>query len=104
MDKENETITCVYCGQAYPPGTPTWGERAKALTNHIKVCEKHPMRKAEEKIAKLRSALIDLIGAGTKEELLTLERGLNFVNASEQDKTICIKGIHALLDTMEEEE
>ncbi len=39
------TLTCVYCGMAYPPGSPTHG--AAVLTEHIKVCEKHPLRAAE---------------------------------------------------------
>lgn len=69
-NKEN-TLTCVYCGHAYPPGTPTHG--SYVLTEHIKVCEKHPMREAEIKIAKLRSALIGLVGAETKDELEKME-------------------------------
>lgn len=34
-------LTCVYCGHAYPPGSPDHG--AEVLTTHIKVCPKHPM-------------------------------------------------------------
>ena len=60
-------LTCVYCGMAYPEGTPPHG--AKVLTDHIKVCEKHPMREAERKISMLRDALIGLVGASSKEEL-----------------------------------
>jgi len=47
---------------AYPEGTPPWG--SKVLTDHIKICEKHPMREAEEEIKRLRKALSDL---GSKE-------------------------------------
>ena len=35
-------LTCVYCGQEYPQGTPAWGNQV--LTDHYKVCVKHPMR------------------------------------------------------------
>ena len=56
----SHTLSCVYCGIAYPEGTPP--HSSKVLTDHIKVCEKHPM-------AKLRKALADMIGASTKEEL-----------------------------------
>ena len=49
-------LTCVYCGQEYPQDVPSWG--SKVLTDHIKVCEKHP-------VWKLRKALADLIGAST---------------------------------------
>ena len=48
-------ITCVYCGHLYPEQTPTNG--ADVLTNHIKVCDKHPMREAENKIALLRGCI-----------------------------------------------
>lgn len=58
----NNILTCVYCGMAYPEGTPPWG--SKVLTDHIKICEKHPMREAEEEIKRLRKALSDL---GSKE-------------------------------------
>ncbi len=42
LTKEQRTLTCVYCGHEYPPGSPSHG--ANVLTEHIKVCEKHPMR------------------------------------------------------------
>ena len=41
-----QVVTCVYCGQEYPPGTPT--SQHELLTAHIKVCPKHPMRQLEE--------------------------------------------------------
>lgn len=49
------TLTCVYCGMAYPEGTPPHG--SQILTDHIRVCEKHPLRAAEAKIERLRAAL-----------------------------------------------
>ena len=49
------TLTCVYCGMAYPEGTPPHG--AKVLTDHIKICPKHPLRAAEQKIEQLRESL-----------------------------------------------
>ena len=54
VEKEHRpnTLTCVYCGAAFPEGTPPHGHQV--LTDHIKVCEKHPLRKAEETIAKLQ--------------------------------------------------
>lgn len=49
MHKETQVLTCVYCGTAYPPGTPASG--SDVLTAHIKVCEKHPMREVEMQLA-----------------------------------------------------
>jgi hypothetical protein len=49
---EGRVLTCVYCGHEYPQDTPSWGNNV--LTEHIKVCPKHPMRQAEATIAALR--------------------------------------------------
>lgn len=43
MVRETQTLTCVYCGHAYPPGTPTHG--SEVLTAHIEQCERHPARR-----------------------------------------------------------
>ena len=91
------TLTCVYCGMAYPEGTPPHG--AQVLTDHIRVCEKHPMREAERKIEVLRTALIGMIGAGTKEELAQMELAIGMLPAPEQDKAVSINAIHALIAT-----
>lgn len=60
-------VTCVYCGSEYPAGTPTAG--SGILTEHIRVCVKHPLRKAEFEIAMLRSALVRIIGSDDADEL-----------------------------------
>ena len=83
-------LTCVYCGMAYPEGTPPHG--SKVLTDHIKACEKHPMRK-------LREALVGLVGASTKEELEAMEFALRTAPGIEQDKIVAIDAIHTLLET-----
>uniref|UniRef100_A0A6H2A106 Uncharacterized protein n=1 Tax=viral metagenome TaxID=1070528 RepID=A0A6H2A106_9ZZZZ len=93
-----DILTCVYCGIAYPEGTPPWG--SQILTDHIKVCEKHPLREAEEKIKKLRKVLSDLIGASTREELEKMELVLRSVPGVKQDKIIAINAIHILIETI----
>lgn len=52
-------ITCVYCGHHYPAGTPSSGADSAALTEHIKVCEKHPMRQLEADKAALLDAIAE---------------------------------------------
>ena len=84
------TLTCVYCGMAYPDSTPPHG--AKILTDHIKLCEKHPM-------FRLRKALADLIGASTKEELEQMELMLRSTPGIERDKIVILNAVHALLET-----
>nr|WP_281719934.1 hypothetical protein [Nitrosomonas nitrosa] len=66
----------------------------------IKVCERHPMRKAETDIALLRSALAGLIGTDTEDELLKIETTLRMMIMPEEDKAATINAIHALLETM----
>lgn len=63
----NNTLTCVYCGHAYPEGTPP--HSSQILTDHIRVCEKHPLRAAETRLARLRDALAGLIGESDPEAL-----------------------------------
>ena len=92
------TLTCVYCGQAYPEGTPPHG--AQILTDHIKVCEKHPMRKLEIDCAKLRKALAGLVGADTRTELEGMEAILRASPVPAENSAVAINAIHALLDTL----
>ena len=93
------TLTCVYCGMAYPEGTPPHG--AQTLTDHIKICEKHPMREAERKISKLQKALSELIGASTKEELLAMEATCRSMPGIEQDKIAVVNAIHVLIEVID---
>lgn len=55
LQRTTQTLTCVYCGKEYPPGSPAHG--ASVLTEHIRVCEKHPMHA-------LRKALTDVLLTG----------------------------------------
>lgn len=87
-------LTCVYCGHQYPQDTPAHGE--KVLTDHIAVCEKHPMRAVIEQRDKLRDALAGIIGASTKEQLDALELGLRTVPGSEADRAVALNAIDAL--------
>lgn len=91
-------LTCVYCGHEYPQDTPAAG--SEVLTEHIRVCEKHPMRKAEADISMLRSALAGLIGADSEQELRQMEVAMRLLPAPDADKAVSINAIHALLATM----
>jgi hypothetical protein len=95
---DGRILTCVYCGHEYPQGTPAAG--SEVLTDHIKVCEQHPMRKAEADIALLRAALAGLIGSDTEAELRQMEATMRLLPAPEEDKAVSINAIHALLSTM----
>lgn len=93
MSNDN-VVTCVYCGHQYPDGTPA--AKHELLTAHIKICEKHPMREAELKIERLKTALAGLIGASTKKELDAMEVAIRSIHAPDSDKAAAINAIDAL--------
>jgi len=88
----------VYCGHEYPQATPAWGN--EILTEHIRTCPKHPMRKAEADIALLRAALTALVGASESPELEQMEAAMRAMPAPAADKAASIDAIHALLATL----
>lgn len=97
-EMDGRILTCVYCGHAYPQDTPAHG--SQVLTDHIRVCEKHPMRKAEADIAMLRAALVGLIGVDGEDELRQMEATMRLLPAPDADKAVSINAIHALLATV----
>ena len=94
------TLTCVYCGHEYPQDTPAHGSHV--LTEHIKTCAAHPLRKAEAEadIVTLRSALIGLIGAETEAELRQIELAIRAMPVPDADRAVSINAINALIATM----
>lgn len=60
LQRDSQTLTCVYYGKEYPPGSPAHG--SEVLTQHIRACEKHPMRAAEAETQRLRVALAEARG------------------------------------------
>lgn len=43
IQNDSRTVTCVFCGHGYPPGTPP--SNHEALIDHVENCPAHPMRK-----------------------------------------------------------
>lgn len=95
---EGRVLTCVYCGHEYPQATPAWGNQV--LTDHIRECPKHPLRKAEADIALLRGALAGLIGSSDKTELEQMELAMRVLPIPEADKLASLNAIHALQATL----
>jgi hypothetical protein len=60
-------VTCVYCGHAYPAGTPTHG--AEVLKAHIAECPQHPMAELKRKYESLLASYSRTYG-GQPEVLL----------------------------------
>lgn len=98
---QSRVLTCVYCGHEYPQDTPSWGNQV--LTDHIKVCPKHPMRKAEADIEMLRKALVKFIGAETKEELLKMKKEIAIVDNVKYRNAV-LNAVEALLKLISEEQ
>jgi hypothetical protein len=92
----NRILTCIYCGHEYPQDTPAWGDQI--LTDHIKVCEKHPMRKLEADKNKLREALVRLVGSDDRQELENMKGTISLLPCSEEDKNNTINAINVLLE------
>ena len=92
-----EVITCVYCGHQYPVDTPTHGPQVAALTEHIKVCERHPMRAMAIERDAFRAALVVLVGTDGRLELEGMELVMRSLPAPDEDKAAMIDAIHALL-------
>lgn len=92
-------LTCVYCGHEYPQDTPAAGDAV--LTEHIRACEKHPLRDALQKQARVRAALAGLVGVDGKESLLQLRGVVSVLPGDESDRGVTLNAIDALLDTCE---
>jgi len=60
MHSEAQILTCVYCGHAYPPGTPASG--SEALTAHVAVCPKHPMGALRQELVRIEGKLRAALG------------------------------------------
>ena len=95
---EETILTCVYCGHEYPAGTPASGADVQELTDHIKVCQQHPLRQAEKKISKLRAALIGMVGESEESELLNMKCAISNTAPCEETFAL-IDAIDALLET-----
>ena len=94
----DRVVTCVYCGHAYESGSPTWG--ATQLTEHIRVCDKHPMRKLEADNRRLRTALEALCGVSTREEIEATLEGMRQLAVPEVELVGPRNALQALLDTI----
>ena len=93
----DRVVTCAFCGQEYPAGTPTHG--ASVLGEHIKTCVSHPIRDVEKKVVTLRSALARLIGTEDVAELRQIESTIRMAQVPDEDKAAAINAIHALIET-----
>ncbi len=94
-------LTCVYCGQTYPEGTPPHGNQV--LTDHIRVCTKHPMRQLETERNTLRAALVGVVGVDGRKDLEQMEGFLRLMQAPMADKVASIDAVHVLLATLPKE-
>lgn len=91
------TLECAYCGEEYPQGTPP--SNSDVLTQHICVCQKHPIRKLEADYIKVRSALAFLVGANDLETLQGMKITLKLMPDCD-DKFLTLGAIDALIDTL----
>lgn len=53
LTAQTRVLTCAFCGDEYPPGTPESNDAA--LLAHVKIWPKHPMREVEKELSLLRA-------------------------------------------------
>lgn len=98
LTAEQRVLTCVYCGHAYPPGTPA--SNHEALTTHIMGCEKHPASalwkerdearmecsRLHQEIYRLNSLLVEHAGedAATRLKLADAWRTIDYLTAEKE--------------------
>lgn len=92
-------LTCVYCGHEYPQDTPAAGDQV--LTDHIRICPQHPLRKAEAAIRSLRSALEGVVGVREPGDLSALAAELLTLAAPAEEKAVMLEAVRVLLATHE---
>lgn len=93
---KSRVLTCVYCGHDYPQDTPAHG--AAVLTDHIKICERHPMRQAEARIEVLETALVGVVGTGNADQLRKMRKFLDAnPHIAAEDREATLRAIDALL-------
>lgn len=93
----DDVLVCNYCGKVYSKKEYD----LKALTNHSRMCEKHPLHEAELIIRKLRSALAAVVGSDIDDELKAMMVAACVMPVPEIDRTIAVNAMQALLDTTE---
>lgn len=88
--ENSKVVTCVFCGQHYPAGTESWGERV--LLDHIKKCPAHPLKFVIDERDLLRDRIDVAITALDKKDYkqcrLILERAI--VDTAHQKKGDCV--------------
>lgn len=90
-EPERTVVTCVYCGHEYPDGTPT--AKAESLAAHVKVCDKHPMKRAID-------ALAALVGSRDKAELKGMRDQLHLLQIRPSERAPMLDAINVLLETL----
>lgn len=56
QDRRLKIVTCAFCGEQYPRGTPA--HTADVLAEHIVKCERHPMKAMADRNALLEAAAL----------------------------------------------
>lgn len=96
-DESPGVRACAYCGMAYPEGTPSHG--TQVLTDHIKVCDKHPMRALERDYKIVRAALVDVVGESDPKILAEIKENVLMTPDNSEDRRVSLAALDALIAT-----
>lgn len=70
---ETRVLRCAFCDEVYPPGTPP--TQHEALTAHVTVCTKHPLRAEIERLTRENARAKERLASCTAELKVALEEG-----------------------------
>lgn len=60
--KKNVVLSCAYCGLEYPSDTPA--SQGYALYQHLRSCEKHPMKELLDFVKYIKAHISNTINSG----------------------------------------
>lgn len=95
--RATQVLTCIACGEAYPPGTPA--SQHDLLSAHIRVCAKHPMRGVE---AQLRAT--EAVREQYQRDLQHHFTGREAAEASRAQLTYALRSLIHTLETIDADE
>ena len=64
-------LTCAFCGEAYPPGTPDANH--ERLTGHVFLCKKHPIRGFIEEAIEVTCGPADVLKTPSEDAFAALD-------------------------------
>jgi len=92
-------LTCVFCSLSYLP-CKTHEDEQRVVLDHAKACPKHPLAQALSDAAKLRKALVLLVGVDGHDDLLVMGENLRQVVPDPNELLNLLYSVQVLIETL----